>query len=662
VELVFRRSDNNIVGGSSDNLKALLKLKFLAIGPGQVNLNLSGTMRFEGLQQTVSSTGENLMEVVIDNSMLARRDYVVVGDKTISVVPRKCKEGLNGFGLENSCGVDANTDGNAFRGYLRGKYRCYDGSEGVVGDSNRCVLGDELKQLAVEACRGKTDCQLTMPIPKLECGFCGRECVRLKPNQACIMLAPESNVACVEQDGECRIVPETSVSIMPTVSPVGGCSRDLDCRRWERCDGGICRSRSIISVTPSVTPTLAPKDVRVGLELEEPGPKMAGVPFGVWVKYETGDPNNKVSGMNFKIGLNGGVRLLGVETKGTAFQRFENKDPLEVALGVLQPSSVLLPKGYAVKLTVALPNRGPRVDGVPYELAGVALTVDEVVGRAGGGEAAAFKVVDKYPYLMVNELRPTPTPGPGVKLTLEHDQMVQVDDGAEIRPGLNLTTGQVRVGEVFKVDLKFTTSEGKVSGVATGIAFDKSKFRAEKVITAKQGMPFSTVGRAEINNEAGRVDLDLLTSGPSDKLTSKGLIASIMFKALVATDLKNSSGSTIALYPREIIGVSSDNKSIKFRLDGAGSLTMVVLPTPTATPTPADICRFCPTGKRLIGDADCNSKIELFDFNVWRGAMYDAVPLSQLAMGDMDCNKKVELLDFETWRSAMYDKLVKLPI
>ncbi len=73
------------------------------------------------------------------------------------------------------------------------------------------------------------------------------------------------------------------------------------------------------------------------------------------------------------------------------------------------------------------------------------------------------------------------------------------------------------------------------------------------------------------------------------------------------------------------------------------------------TPTPVESC--------LLGDSDCNQKVEFGDYSAWRTANWDWVSgdtgdclgSGKSIYGDASCDGRVNNFDFSIWRSEMFD-------
>lgn len=240
--------------------------------------------------------------------------------------------------------------------------------------------------------------------------------------------------------------------------------------------------------------------------------------------------------------------------------------------------------------------------------------------------------------------KPTVTLTPGaawVNLSVEDNE----NDGPEM------------VGERFKVRINYNSGgTGKVSGMRLALKVP-GRFRLESVEPNKN--EFNFVSGSGVS---GEINLTALNS--TVNLKSSGLAAEAILMPLVPGG-GTAVDEMVRLAVYEMVGVDGGGKSVSYKIANelvTLPITVVAKPTPTpmatSTPTPKpDICKFCPSGRRMDGDANCDGKVSMLDFEIWRSGSYDGTLLSQTGMADMDCNGKVNLLDFEVWRRAMYDKL-----
>jgi hypothetical protein len=73
------------------------------------------------------------------------------------------------------------------------------------------------------------------------------------------------------------------------------------------------------------------------------------------------------------------------------------------------------------------------------------------------------------------------------------------------------------------------------------------------------------------------------------------------------------------------------------------------------------LCSLCMTlngADRSTGDADCNTEIDMLDFEIWRGEKFDEGGGDQFMLdwqSDFDCDGYAGMLDFEIWRSSKFD-------
>ena len=108
-----------------------------------------------------------------------------------------------------------------------------------------------------------------------------------------------------------------------------------------------------------------------------------------------------------------------------------------------------------------------------------------------------------------------------------------------------------------------------------------------------------------------------------------------------------------------ITGVNASGKSISFSLvPGVWGSTEIL-----AGGLPVPACKECKSGPaKGKGNANCDAKVDLLDFEYWRNDAYDKGGLKQARDGvtspnwdaDFNCNGMVELIEFEIWRRTVY--------
>jgi len=86
-------------------------------------------------------------------------------------------------------------------------------------------------------------------------------------------------------------------------------------------------------------------------------------------------------------------------------------------------------------------------------------------------------------------------------------------------------------------------------------------------------------------------------------------------------------------------------------------LTMVYLNS--CTSGEVKVCNTCQTGNKSLGDANCDGKIDLVDFEIWRSEYFDGENEDDWK-ADFDCTndkglQKPGLSDFNTWRISYFD-------
>lgn len=72
--------------------------------------------------------------------------------------------------------------------------------------------------------------------PPITCGWCGTSCGEMKPNMACIALAPPEGQECVYQNNSCVVVPKETSKYVGEGEACGGGIRGLTC-----AEGLVCK-------------------------------------------------------------------------------------------------------------------------------------------------------------------------------------------------------------------------------------------------------------------------------------------------------------------------------------------------------------------------------------------------------------------------------------
>ncbi|MFA6518232.1 MAG: hypothetical protein WCV93_01090 [Candidatus Shapirobacteria bacterium] len=215
---------------------------------------------------------------------------------------------------------------------------------------------------------------------------------------------------------------------------------------------------------------------------------------------------------------------------------------------------------------------------------------------------------------------------------------------------------QAVVGQPFVVTIKYNTGDlnKKVSGLKMTFKVPSGSF---KILSNMVSDDFKGTGSSTLVTGDGMtssVEFNLVSLKTFEELKSSGVAVEIKIMPLVTGVFVGSEDGAIRLFTTEVVGKTVSGGSISYPIGGEVNLPITVVSGPTIS---ADICRFCPSGERLVGDANCDGAPSMLDFEVWRSAMFDKTPLSQRAMADMDCTGDVKMLDFEVWRSAFFDKV-----
>lgn len=112
--------------------------------------------------------------------------------------------------------------------------------------------------------------------------------------------------------------------------------------------------------------------------------------------------------------------------------------------------------------------------------------------------------------------------------------------------------------------------------------------------------------------------------------------------------------------------VTSDGPKSIVCCNNTGSVTPTPTPnpllhysTPTPTPTSSSVVAVtqpasCTSPLKSKGDANCDTIINILDFNIWRDEAYGKIAATR-ANFNKDQGNNVDILDFNIWRTSMQD-------
>lgn len=213
------------------------------------------------------------------------------------------------------------------------------------------------------------------------------------------------------------------------------------------------------------------------------------------------------------------------------------------------------------------------------------------------------------------------------------------------------------VGDVARIALEFNVpplpgggvqQPGKVSAINAHVAFDKTLMQAIEVTI--DNPVFNNILKKEIDNSNGLVWISISSSKPTGELISGISAATIKFKML-----KSGRGmiNVSKVHPVEMVGVDYTGKSIAFSPIVIGEDKYVQINNVIT-------CQVCAVGlpPKTKGNANCDSKIDLLDFEYWRNEAFDkggmGGVISNNWASDFTCDTRADLLDFETWRFTVF--------
>lgn len=278
--------------------------------------------------------------------------------------------------------------------------------------------------------------------------------------------------------------------------------------------------------------------------------------------------------------------------------------------------------------------------------------------------------------LSVNEVKTISTACPDVEKLLISDSVVP---GAKVAPALvgmcrnlscvndldcncdsgpvanisgALKAGSYQMGSLIPVEVLVFVSAGKVSGADMTILFDAEKLSLENVQIDPS--VYSLLNK-QIDNVKGKLIVGVVASRPASELLYRFKL-NLTFKAKALGKAALSLDRTYANL--QVTGINASGVSMGFPVV-LGNWDSIEI----KDATDLIVCKKC-SGEpaKSKGNANCDDKVNMLDFEIWRNEAYDQGGLSDAQKGilsnkwnaDFDCDGKVMLIEFEIWRRTVY--------
>lgn len=203
------------------------------------------------------------------------------------------------------------------------------------------------------------------------------------------------------------------------------------------------------------------------------------------------------------------------------------------------------------------------------------------------------------------------------------------------------------VGNEITAFLSINSGRNKVSAVNIKAIFDPNYFEILSVTPMTGAQSVTAKG----DSVTGVVSAYLLWQSSTLNLPTNPEFVTVKLKAkkVGITTLKYDTS-----YANEVSGVDSLGKSGGFGVKISETLPRLFITDVVAS------CMVCSSGlARSTGNANCDSAVNLADFELWRGEVFDkgadkAENKSNAWKADFNCDQMVTLGDFEIWRSTVF--------
>lgn len=205
----------------------------------------------------------------------------------------------------------------------------------------------------------------------------------------------------------------------------------------------------------------------------------------------------------------------------------------------------------------------------------------------------------------------------------------------ELRP----SQVSMQLGESRDIELWLHTEGERTSAADAYVDFNPNAFNIE---TLTEGTIYQYISPSFTT---GRVGFSGLRVGITNSFSGDGILGTFRLKAVKAgsNQFAFRCGASIKT---NVSRVTRDDVTSTNIIDCPKSVNMNVTVTTliggTSTPAPTDICSL-----KSIGDADCNDKVDLQDFESWRK---EYLGVLSTTTSDFNNDAIINYYDFETWR------------
>lgn len=206
---------------------------------------------------------------------------------------------------------------------------------------------------------------------------------------------------------------------------------------------------------------------------------------------------------------------------------------------------------------------------------------------------------------------------------------------------------KVASGDIVEYNLAVNGGERRVSAANIKMLMMKNYFDVESLVVNQS----ATVLKKDVGGDGVNtwINLSLSWNVSADALPKNPALLTVKLKAK-ATGIPSIIMDTS--YANQITGLDLSGKSRSFNIVPMNGWVEIVPAAPK--------CLVCAAGMpaKSKGNAYCDSKIDLLDFEYWRNEAFDKGGMSGVVSNtwasDFTCDTHADLLDFETWRFTMF--------
>jgi|GEM_PF-6996674 len=204
------------------------------------------------------------------------------------------------------------------------------------------------------------------------------------------------------------------------------------------------------------------------------------------------------------------------------------------------------------------------------------------------------------------------------------------------------------VGGPMSNTVSIQSATGKLSSFDLAFSFDPSKLKLNNIVNEGS----YKVLKKEIDNVKGRLIISGVINKSFAELPTNLVIGTLDFLALAEGQVQVTVDKT---HVPSVVGTDMNGNSVNYGLSFNSNQSVVIQP---AKPTPG-VCTVCLSGiTKKKGNANCDDKVDLLDFEYWRSEAFDkggmTGKVTNTWAADFSCDGKVDLLDFEVWRAIVF--------